>query len=146
LTQERWRDGWFRTGDIGRLDEHGDLVILGRTRDVIIRGGENITPGEIEPLLRTHPAVAQLAVVPVPDSLLGERVCACVVPAPGPPPTLEMLREHLRAKGVAHYKLPDCLIILSTLPMVGDKIDRLGLAARAAAEASGTLERAGGRS
>jgi acyl-CoA synthetase (AMP-forming)/AMP-acid ligase II len=140
LTQERWRDGWFRTGDIGRLDEEGNLVILGRTRDLIIRGGENITPMEIETLLGTHPAVAQLAVVAVPDSLLGERVCACVVPAPGPPPTLEMLREHLRAQGVAHYKLPERLIILSTLPMVGDKIDRLGLAARAAAEASVTLE------
>ena len=146
LTRERWRDGWFRTGDIGRLDEHGNLVILGRTRDLIIRGGENITPAEIETLLRTHPTVAQLAVVPVPDSLLGERVCACVVPAPGPPPTLEMLREHLRAEGVAHYKFPERLIILSALPMVGDKIDRLGLAARAAAEASVTLERAGRRS
>jgi acyl-CoA synthetase (AMP-forming)/AMP-acid ligase II len=146
LTQERWRDGWFRTGDIGRLDEHGNLVILGRTRDLIIRGGENIAPAEIETLLRTHLAVAQLAVVAVPDPLLGERVCACVVPAPGPPPTLEMLREHLRAKGVAHYKLPERLVILQALPMVGDKIDRLGLAARAAAEASVTLEQAGRRS
>ncbi len=145
LTQERWRDGWFRTGDVGRFDEHGNLVILGRTRDLIIRGGENVTPVEIETLLRTHPAVAQLAVVPVPDSILGERVCACVVPAPGSPPTLDMLREHLKAKGVAHYKLPECLIILSTLPMVGDKIDRLSLAARAA-EGSGTSEQARKRS
>jgi acyl-CoA synthetase (AMP-forming)/AMP-acid ligase II len=145
LTQERWRDGWFHSGDIGRLDEHANLVILGRTRDLIIRGGENIAPAEIETLLRTHPAVAQLAVVGVPDPVLGERVCACVVPAPGPAPTLEMLREHLTAKGVAHYKLPERLMILPALSMVGDKIDRLGLAARVAGEAKVMLEAAGER-
>jgi cyclohexanecarboxylate-CoA ligase len=143
LTRERWHDGWFRTHDIGRLDEHGNLVILGRTRDLIIRGGENITAAEIETLLRTHPSVAQVAVVAVPDPLLGERVCACVVPAPGPPLALEILREHLRAQGLAHYKLPERLLILSALPLVGDKIDRLGLAARAAAEASVTLKQVG---
>ncbi len=135
LTRDRWRDGWFRTGDIGRFDEQGNLIILGRTRELIIRGGENIAPAEIEALLRTDPGVTQLAVVGVPDPVLGERVCACVVPAPGPPPTLESFRAHLAAKGVAHYKLPERLIILPALPMVGDKIDRTSLAARVAAEA-----------
>ncbi len=145
LTRERWRDGWFRTGDVGRFDERGNLLILGRTRDLIIRGGENIAPEEIETLLRTHPAVAQLAVVGVPDAVLGERLCACVVPAPGPPATLEMLREHLRAKGVAHYKLPERLVILPALPMVGDKIDRHRLAAQVAVECGVAPEQTGKR-
>ncbi len=131
LTRERWPDGWFRTGDIGRFDEDGNLVILGRVRELIIRGGENIAPDEVETLLRTHPAVAQVAVVAVPDPVLGERVCACVVPGPSGPPTLEMLREHLRAQRIAHYKLPERLVILPALPVVGDKIDRLALAAQA---------------
>ncbi len=134
LTRERWREGWFRTGDIGRFDEQGNLVILGRTRDLIIRGGENIAPAEIEALLRTHPGVTQLAVVGIPDPVLGERVCACVVPAAGLPPTLERFREHLAGQGVAHYKLPERLIILPALPMVGDKVDRASLVAQVAAE------------
>lgn len=131
LARARWSDGWFRTEDVGRFDVQGNLVILGRARDVIIRGGENISPEEIEILLRAHPAVAQVAVVGVPDGVLGERVCACVVPAPGAPPTLEALREHLRAERIAHYKLPERLVILPALPMVGDKLDRAGLVAEA---------------
>ncbi len=136
LTRKRWRGGWFQTGDLGRFDEQGNLVILGRARDLIIRGGDNIAPDEIEKLLRTHPSVSQVAVVGIPDPVLGERVCACVVPLPGSPPTLETLREHLRREGIAHYKLPERLVVLSALPTVGDKVDRLGLAARATAEAS----------
>ncbi len=132
LTEKRWRGGWFRTGDAGRFDERGNLVIVGRTRDLIIRGGENIAPEEIETLLATHPSVAQLAVVGVPDPDLGECVGAGVVPLPGCTLTLEMLREHLRAHGLAPYKLPERLLILPALPTVGDKIDRLSLAARLA--------------
>lgn len=132
LTRERWRDGWFRTGDVGRIDEHGNLVIVGRVRDLIIRGGDNIVPEEIEALLQAHPAVAAVAIVGVPDEVLGERVCACVVPRSGGSPTLESLREHLQAAHVAHYKLPERLVVLSSLSVVGDKIDRRALAALAA--------------
>src|SRR5262249_27464717 len=73
LTQDHWRDGWFRTRDLGRFDDLGNLVIVGRARDVIVRGGENVAPGEIEALLRAHPTVADVAVVGVPDAVLGER-------------------------------------------------------------------------
>ena len=117
---------------LAAIEASGNLVILGRARDLIIRGGENVAPGELEALLRGHPAVAQVAVVGVADPILGERVCACVVPAPGAAPTLEALREHLRRARIAHYKLPERLLLLPALPVVGDKLDRLGLAARAA--------------
>ena len=132
LTRERWGDGWFRTGDVGRFDDRGNLVIAGRLRDLIIRGGDNVSPEEVEALLRTHPAVAAVAVVGLPDPVLGERVCACVVTHPGTPPTLESLREHLRAAGLAHYKFPERLVTLDSLPTVGEKIDRRAVASRAA--------------
>ena len=131
LTQERWRDGWFRTEDVGRLDAAGNLVIVGRARDLIIRGGENIAPEEIETLLRGHPAVRDVAVVGVPDGVLDERVCACVVAVPGTRPTLATLREHLRAQRIAHYKLPERLVVVPSLPTIGDKVDRAALVARA---------------
>lgn len=131
LTRSRWREGWFRTGDVGRFDEAGNLVIVGRARDLIIRGGENIAPEEIEILLRAHPDVLQAAVVGVPDPVLGERVCACIVPAPGARPTLDALRDHLRRERIAHYKLPERLVILSAMPLVGDKIDRATLVTQA---------------
>lgn len=134
LTRERWPQGWFRTGDLGRVDEQGNLVILGRARDVIIRGGENIAPEEVETLLRTHPAVHEVAVVGAPDPVLGERVCACVVPRAGAAPTLEALRDHARAARIAHYKLPERLLVVPELPRVGDKLDRGALAVLAAAQ------------
>jgi 2,3-dihydroxybenzoate-AMP ligase/acyl-CoA synthetase len=120
-------DTWRRTGDIGRFDEDGNLVIVGRARDLIVRGGDNIAPAEIENLLRVHPGVADVAVVGVPDRVLGERVCACVVPAPGEPPTLGALREHLRAFRVAHYKLPERLVLVDALPTVEGKLNRAAL-------------------
>jgi acyl-CoA synthetase (AMP-forming)/AMP-acid ligase II len=75
--------GWFRTGDLGRIDASGHLTITDRLKDIIIRGGENISSKEVEDLLITHPAVADVAVIPVPDPALGERVCAVVVARPG---------------------------------------------------------------
>jgi acyl-CoA synthetase (AMP-forming)/AMP-acid ligase II len=140
LTRRRWRDGWFRTGDVGRIDEQGNLVIVGRVRDLIIRGGDNIVPEEIEALLQSHPAVAAVAIVGVPDAVLGERVCACVVPRSGESPTLETLRTHLAAARVAHYKLPERLVVLASFPVVGDKIDRRALGALAAAPGSPALD------
>ena len=75
--------GWFRTGDVGRTDADGYLTVTDRLKDIIIRGGENISAKEVEDLLVTHPAVADVAVIPVPDPALGERVCAVVVARPG---------------------------------------------------------------
>ncbi len=128
---DRWRDGWFYTGDSALIDEAGNIVIVGRLKDVIDRGGDNVSPSEVEALLRTCPGVSQVAVVGVPDPVLGERVCACVVASPGSVLELAALREHMRGQGMAHYKLPQQLVLLDALPVIGDKIDRRALAALA---------------
>ena len=87
LKRPQWNgtdaDGWFDTGDLARMDANGYIRISGRSKDVIIRGGENIPVVEVESLLYTHPAVAQVAIVACPDQRLGERACAIVVPTAG---------------------------------------------------------------
>ena len=122
---ERWKDGWFHTGDLARTDDAGHIVIAGRLKEVIVRGGDKISPAEVEAMLRTYSGVEQVAVVGIPDPVLGERVCACVVPTePALPPTLQALREQLRAHGLAPYKAPERILVLPSLPLVGDKINR----------------------
>ncbi len=125
--RDRWRDGWFHTGDLGRFDSDGNLAIVGRLKEVIIRGGDNVSPSEIEALLRSSPDIAEVAVIGVPDPVLGERVCACVVPAAGRAPELDALRLRLREQGLAPFKLPEKLLLLDALPLVGDKVDRRAL-------------------
>lgn len=126
-------DGFYRTGDLARLTENGDLVIEGRIKDVIIRGGTKISAPEVEGLLLSHPSVARVAVVPIPDPYLGERICAYVQPA-GEPPTLQDLRDALRERDIAEFKLPDRLEIVDALPLTGlGKIDKKLLAKDAAA-------------
>jgi len=110
-------DGWFRTGDRGALDEDGYLSITGRAKDIIIRGGENLSPAEIENLLFAHPKVASVAVVGMPDPRLQERTCAFVVPKPGEPPTLAELVRFLEARQIARQKLPERLEIVGEFPM-----------------------------
>jgi len=133
----QWRDGWFHMGDLAWLDDRGNIVIVGRLKDVIIRGGDKVSPAEVEALLRTHPGVSQVAVIGIPDPVLGERVCACIVPAArNRPIELETLRGHLRAQGLASYKAPEQIVMLDSLPVVGDKVDRRALAALAAAPAT----------
>ncbi len=108
--------GWYRTGDIGRLDESGYLLITDRKKDIIIRGGENISSKEVEAVLLSHPAVADAAAVAAPDDRMGEVVRACVVLAPGTTLTLDDLRAHFLAAGIARQKTPERLSILSELP------------------------------
>jgi 2,3-dihydroxybenzoate-AMP ligase len=133
-------DGFYRTGDLARLTDTGELVVEGRIKDVIIRGGNKISAAEVEGHLLTHPAVDRVAVVPVPDLYLGERVCAYVRPA-GAAPTLDALREALRDRGVAGYTLPERLEIVTELPLTGlGKIDKKALAADAAAKAVPTAQ------
>lgn len=110
-------DGWFRTGGRGTLDAGGYLAITGRSKDLIIRGGEKLSPAEIESLLFAHPKVAAVAVVAMPDARLGERSCAFVVPKPGQPPTLAELTAYLETRQVARQKFPERLEIVSELPM-----------------------------
>jgi acyl-CoA synthetase (AMP-forming)/AMP-acid ligase II len=129
---ERWKDGWFHTGDLAWMDSAGHIVIAGRLKEVIVRGGDKVSPAEVEAMLRTYCGVEQVAVIGVPDAVLGERVCACIVPAdPALPPPLQALRDELRAQGLAPYKAPERILVLPSLPMVGDKVNRRELSAMA---------------
>ncbi|MGW1374817.1 class I adenylate-forming enzyme family protein [Streptomyces sp. NPDC002446] len=122
LTAEAFdTDGYFHTGDLGRLRPDGHLVLTGRLKDIIIRKGENISAQEIEDLVHTHPAVAQAAVIGLPDRERGERVCAVITPADPAAPalTLGALTAHLRAAGLMTQKLPEQLEITEELPRGG---------------------------
>jgi len=102
------KDGWYRTGDIGWLDEDGYLSVIDRKKDIVIRAGMNISPAEIEAAMTFMPQVAGVAVIAVPDARTGERACAFVRPAPGgPTPTIEQVQHHLSAVGLAKYKWPE---------------------------------------
>jgi acyl-CoA synthetase (AMP-forming)/AMP-acid ligase II len=108
--------GWFRTGDIGRTDADGYLTVTDRLKDIIIRGGENISAKEVEDLLATHPAVADVAVIPAPDPALGERVCAVVVARPGCTFDVDRARAHFAAAGAARQKTPEVIVLVDELP------------------------------
>ena len=108
--------GWFRTGDVGRIDAGGHLTVTDRLKDIIIRGGENISSKEVEDLLITHPAVADVAVIPVPDPALGERVCAVVVARPGFTFDVDQARAHFAAAGAARQKTPEVVSLVDELP------------------------------
>jgi 2,3-dihydroxybenzoate-AMP ligase len=126
-------DGFYRTGDLARVTPGGALVIEGRIKDVIIRGGDKVSAAEVEEHLLAHRSVAQAAVVGVPDEYLGEQVGAYVIPD-GPAPVLRELRAALHAAGLADYKLPDRLVIVGEFPLTGlGKVDKKALAADAAA-------------
>jgi cyclohexanecarboxylate-CoA ligase len=110
-------DGWFRTGDLGVLDQAGYLRITGRRKDIIIRKGENISAREVEDLIATHPAVAEVAVVGVPDPAAGEIACAVVRVHPAATrPRLASLCDHLLAHGLSKRKLPERLEIVDDFP------------------------------
>ena len=109
-------NGFCHSGDLGRMDSDGYVRVTGRKKDIIIRGGTNITPLEIEELLLEHPKVAGVAVVGYPDRRLGERVCAVVVAAAGEKPTLAELVHFLEVKRIARQKLPERLEFVDELP------------------------------
>lgn len=115
------RDGWYKTGDLGFVREDGNLVVAGRKKDVIIRGGQNIYPIEIENLLAAHPKVADVAVVAAPCPVMGERCCAYVVPRAGSEVSLDEINAFLRGKNLAAYKLPEMLELAGALPKVGEQ-------------------------
>ncbi|MFM7069821.1 MAG: class I adenylate-forming enzyme family protein [Actinomycetes bacterium] len=121
-------DGWLRTGDLAVLDTTGCFTLAGRRTDMFIRGGYNVFPEEVEAVLGQHPAVAQVAVAPRPDDVLGEIGVAVVVPTSRTaPPTLDELREFGR-HDLAHHKLPDAVIVVDDLPLTAaSKMDRPAL-------------------
>lgn len=110
-------DGYFRTGDLAKVDERGYITITGRIKDVIIRNMENISAREVENLVLTFPASIEMAAIGLPDAQTGERVCAVLVPAdPDNPPTLDELCVHLRAEGLNPRKLPVQIEYVDALP------------------------------
>lgn len=109
-------DGWFRSGDRGRIDADGNVVVTGRIKDAIIRNAENISALEIEEVLASHPGVADVAVIGVPDDRTGERVCAVIVAQPGATVSLSSMFDHCQANGLSKHKSPERLELVDELP------------------------------
>ena len=129
-------DGFFLTGDLGMVDEEGYVHIVGRRKELIIRGGFNVYPREVEDRLHAHPAVLDVAVVGMPHEVLGEAVCACVVPVEGAIVTGEEIKEWCRG-ALADYKVPDLVRFFDSFPLTGSgKIRRVELARIVSAEES----------
>jgi len=122
------KDGFFRTGDKAKKDRFGNITITGRIKDIIIRGGEKISPADIEKLMITHPEVGEVAVVGMPDQILGERICAYVVPKPEARLTFDGLILFLKGRGASVQQLPERIEFVRELPMtkVG-KVDKKAL-------------------
>jgi len=108
LNDDAFDNGWYRTGDIGRLDNQGYLTIVDRKKDIIIRSGMNISAAEVEAVLTSMPQIADIAVVAAPDPKTGEHACAFVRPTPGcEVPTVVQVRKHMAQAGIAKYKWPE---------------------------------------
>jgi len=139
LNEKAWKDGkWFKVGDYGKLDAKGNLIIIGRTDDVILRGGQNIYPAEIEILLADHPKIERVAVVGMPDRTMGQKCCAFVVSRQGEIPTFDEIVSFLKNKEIAPYKLPERLEIIDELPYTKEqKIDKKVLRFRIAEKLEG---------
>ena len=133
-------DGWYYTGDLGRVDPDGRVYVLGRLKELVNRGGLKVAPSEVETVLARHPHVADAAVVGTADPILGEAICACVVPGAECRPALSELRAFL-SQSLARHKLPDELAFVAAIPRTKiGKVDRPALAAAVAA-AGGADER-----
>ncbi len=115
-----WGDGspgrWMHTGDIATLDEAGYVRIVGRSKDMLIRGGENVYPREIEEFLYTNPKIDQVEVVGVPDQKFGEEIAACIRLHEGETATAEEIRDFCRGK-LAHFKIPRYVRFVEEFPM-----------------------------
>ncbi len=114
-TEEEIVDGWFRTGDVARIDEDGLVSLQGRTKDIVIRGGENIPVAAVETTLFEHPRIVEAAVIGVPDERLGERACAVLV-CDGEPVELEEVVDFLLESGLSKHYLPESVEVVDALP------------------------------
>jgi fatty-acyl-CoA synthase len=127
-------DGWMHTGDLATMDADGYVNIVGRSKDMIIRGGENISPREIEEFLHQHPAIADVQVIGVPDDRYGEEVMAWVVPMPGVELTLEDVRDFCRGR-IAHFKVPRYVKVVDGFPLtVTGKVRKVEMREQSMAE------------
>lgn len=134
-TRRAWgelgREGWFRTGDLAGIDAQGNLSLLGRKKQVIIRGGNKVHPAEIESILCRHPKVLEAAVVGVPHPVLGEVPCAFVIPRTGVDVVPEEFDAFLRSKNIASYKIPEEVLLMDEFPRLdSNKVNRLDLVQR----------------
>lgn len=126
-TRQIWtEEGWLRTGDLARLDDAGNVVICGRKKDMIIRGGTNVYPAEIENLLGRHPSVADVALVAMPDLVMGEKICAYVSLRAGESLHFDEMVAYLEENQLTPFKIPERLEIMDRLPLgqSGEKTDK----------------------
>lgn len=133
-TSQVWREGYFYTGDLGRLDDEGFLSIIGRSKDIIIRGGQNISASEVEAVLAQHPDIVEAAAVKMPDPDLGERICVFVISASGEAISFEDMVQFMLGCGTAKFKIPERLEMIEEFPLTagGNKIDKKVLEDRVA--------------
>jgi len=122
-------DGFVRTGDLGWIDDTGRLHLVGRSKEMYVRGGYNVYPMEVESVLAAHPAIADVAIAPRPDDVMGEIGVAVVVPREGATaPTVDELRAFAEDR-LARYKLPEEVVVVDALPLTPmEKLDRRALA------------------
>jgi acyl-CoA synthetase (AMP-forming)/AMP-acid ligase II len=141
-TAAAMREGWYRTGDLGRRDEAGLVYLVDRLKDMIVTGGENVYSVEVEKALAGAPGVAACAVIGVPDERWGERIVAYVVPRPGPEPEAAEILAHCRAL-IAGYKVPKEIRFTSELPMTSSgKVRKTALRQQHAASEAADLSHA----
>jgi non-ribosomal peptide synthetase component E (peptide arylation enzyme) len=119
LNSKKYKDGWYFSGDLGSLDTQGYLTLGARKDYTINRGGQKVSPIEVEEFLYLHPKVKEAVVVPMPDRVLGQKACAYVVPREGKAFTFDEMIQFLKSQGLAIYKLPERLEILEELPVTG---------------------------
>jgi non-ribosomal peptide synthetase component E (peptide arylation enzyme) len=129
MTVDAWitlgEEGWYKTGDLGRINEKGNLQLLGRRKEVIIRGGQNIYPKEVEDMILKYPKVSDVAVVSMSDEVMGEKACAFVVTREKQDLTVEEVGRFLDTLKVARFKYPERIVVLESFPILGTgKIDR----------------------
>lgn len=120
-------DKWYRTGDIAKMDEQGFCKIVGRSKDMIIRGGENIYPAELEDFFHIHPQVQEVQVVGVKDDRMGEEICACIRLKKGEETTAEEIKAFCKGK-ISHFKIPRYIVFVTNYPLtVSGKIQKVKL-------------------